>query len=72
MAVLASYAAANDAGNQLDLDAYLRTNVFGSAEFETTEPDGADVAGFAAYLDRYHAGLEVERAAVDALPVEES
>jgi len=31
------------------------------------EPDATDVAGFATYLDRYRAGLTVERAAVDAL-----
>ena len=70
IAVLASYASANAAGNELDLDAYLRKHVFAGAEFETTEPDAADVAGFATYLDRYHRGLHVERAAIDALPVE--
>jgi sugar (pentulose or hexulose) kinase len=70
IAVLASYASANATGNELNLDAYLRKHVFASAEFETTEPDAADVAGFASYLDRYHRGLEVERAAIDALPVE--
>ncbi|WP_309124516.1 FGGY-family carbohydrate kinase [Arthrobacter sp.] len=70
IAVLASYASANAAGNELDLDAYLRKHVFGGAEFETTEPDPADVDGFATYLDRYHRGLQVERAAISALPVE--
>ena len=70
MAVLASYASANAAGDELDLDAYLRKHVFADAEFETTEPDAADVAGFATYLDRYHTGLQVERAAISALPVE--
>ncbi|MGD8167431.1 xylulokinase [Herbiconiux sp. P16] len=51
------------------LDAYLRDRVFAGAGIQTTEPDPADVAGFAAYLDRYRAGLAVERAAVDALPL---
>ncbi|WP_382304146.1 xylulokinase [Herbiconiux sp. UC225_62] len=51
------------------LDAYLRDRVFAGAGIQTTDPDPADVAGFAAYLDRYRAGLAVERAAVDALPL---
>ncbi|MBE9940067.1 hypothetical protein G8C60_13140, partial [Cellulosimicrobium cellulans] len=41
---------------------------FAAAETVTVEPDPADVAGFAAYLERYAAGLAVERAAVTALP----
>ncbi|MCS5718560.1 FGGY-family carbohydrate kinase [Herbiconiux sp. CPCC 205763] len=49
------------------LDAYLRDRVFAGAGIQTTDPDPADVAGFAAYLDRYRAGLAVERAAVEAL-----
>lgn len=69
MAVLASYASATAAGNELDLDAYLRKHVFGDAQFETTEPVAADVDGFVTYLDRYHRGLQVERTAIDALPV---
>ena len=62
MAVLASFV--NEEGA---LDAYLRERVFAGAVFETVEPDATDVAGFATYLDRYRAGLTVERAAVDAL-----
>lgn len=64
MAVLAAYAA-SDTG--LDLDTYLGERVFAGSEFHTTEPEPDDVAGFAAYLTRYRAGLEVERAAVNAL-----
>jgi sugar (pentulose or hexulose) kinase len=62
MAVLASFV-----GSDETLDAFLRDRVFAAAVFETVEPDAADVAGFATYLDRYRAGLAVERAAVDAL-----
>ncbi|MCS5733000.1 xylulokinase [Herbiconiux daphne] len=51
----------------LALDRYLRDHVFAGTTFETAAPDPADVAGFTTYLDRYHAGLAVERAAVDAL-----
>lgn len=67
IAVLAAYARSVADGNSQDLDTYLREHVFTTAELDTAEPDPADVAGFAAYLDRYDAGLAVERAAVDAL-----
>ncbi len=64
IAVLASYLSSAD---ELDLGAYLSERVFADAAFQTVDPDPADVAGFAAYLDRYRAGLAVEAAAVDAL-----
>ncbi|MGY4856892.1 xylulokinase [Cryobacterium sp. AP23] len=67
IAVLASYTAAVATGVDLDLDGFLRERVFGDAEFDTTAPDAADVAGFTAYLDRYSAGLAIERTAVDTL-----
>lgn len=64
IAVLAAYlSAAADA----DLDMYLREQVFGAASFHTVDPDPEDVPGFAAYLGRYRAGLDVESAAVTAL-----
>ncbi|MCU1438367.1 MAG: ATPase [Naasia sp.] len=64
IAVLAAYAAADtDAG----LDAYLRDTVFANAPISTIDPDPEDVAGFAAYLDRYSAGVAVERAALAVL-----
>jgi hypothetical protein len=31
-------------------------------------PDPRDVAGFAAYLVQYEAGLAIQRSAIDALP----
>jgi hypothetical protein len=52
---------------ELSLAAYLDERVFANAEIATAEPDPADVAGFAAYLDRYRAGLAVEAAAVTSL-----
>ncbi|MCU1445689.1 xylulokinase [Cryobacterium sp.] len=67
IAVLAAYTAAVSAGSDLDLDGYLRERVFGDAEFDTTPADPLDVAGFTAYLDRYAAGLAIERTAVDTL-----
>lgn len=64
IAVLASYLSAAD---ELDLGTYLSERVFADAAFDTVDPDPADVAGFAAFLDRYRAGLSAEAAAVDAL-----
>ncbi|AZS38071.1 Ribulokinase [Microbacterium lemovicicum] len=79
MAVLAAFAAhraaahtsaapaAGAAASGADLDDYLLESVFASTTFDTADPEPADVAGFAAWLDRYRAGLAVESAAVDAL-----
>ncbi|GAA2752409.1 xylulokinase [Amnibacterium kyonggiense] len=64
MAVLAAYTAS---GATTDLAAYLDEQVFADAAFRRVEPDPADVAAFAAYLERYRAGLAIEHAAVDAL-----
>lgn len=63
MAVLAAYL--DDA--DVDLPTFLRTRVGAGADVEVVEPDPADVAGYAAYLERYRAGLAVERAAVEAV-----
>ena len=64
IAVLASYLAH---ASETDLSGYLNDRVFAGAETSVVDPDPADAAGFAAYLDRYRAGLAVERTAVDAL-----
>ena len=64
IAVLASYLSA---AAELDLGTYLGERVFADAAFDTVDPDPEDVAGFAAFLDRYRAGLAVEAAAVEAL-----
>ncbi|MFK4837139.1 xylulokinase [Microbacterium sp. ZW T2_14] len=73
IAVLAAYAMtvretdASAAASGISLAAYLDDRVFADAAIATAEPDPADVAGFAAYLDRYRAGLAVEAAAVQHL-----
>ncbi|WP_159501751.1 xylulokinase [Microbacterium sp. 18062] len=67
IAVLAAYASSGAAASGVDLGTYLGERVFGDAVFDTVHPDPADVAGFAAYLDRYRAGLAVEAAAVHVL-----
>lgn len=64
MAVLAAYTAS---GATQDLPAYLDEHVFADAVFRSVEPDPADVEAFAAYLERYRAGLAIERAAVESL-----
>jgi sugar (pentulose or hexulose) kinase len=68
MAVLASFVSAADSG--LGLDSYLAERVFDRATFETADPDAADIAGFAVYLERYRTGLDIERIAVRTLTLE--
>ncbi|MEF2977333.1 xylulokinase [Subtercola sp. YIM 133946] len=72
IAVLAAYTAALTAepDDGPTLEAYLRDRVFDRASFETVHPVADDVAGFASYLARYRAGLDIERAAQTALPLE--
>ncbi|WP_204964572.1 xylulokinase [Microbacterium dextranolyticum] len=50
-----------------ELHRYLDDVVFADAAASVVAPDVTDAAGFAAYLDRYRAGLAIERAAVTAL-----
>ena len=64
MAVLAAYLGAHD---EQSLGEYLAANVFAQAETTVVEPDPVDVAGYAAFLDHYRAGLVVERAATEVL-----
>lgn len=46
---------------------WLASSVFGGAEIETEQPVPADVEGFDVFMERYRAGLAIERAAVDSL-----
>ena len=55
------------AGGGQDLGEYLGTEVFAGADLDVVEPDAVDVAGFSAYLERFEAGLAIERAATAAL-----
>lgn len=64
IAVLAAYLGHADGQ---DLGTYLGTQVFAGADVVVAEPDPADVAGYATFLERYRAGLAVERAATEAL-----
>lgn len=69
IAVLAAYRASAQgaAAPEQDLGAYLGAEVFADAELDVVEPDAEDVAGFSAFLERYSAGLAIERAAVETL-----
>ena len=59
IAVLAAYL-----GHDESLADFLDER-FGEADF--TEPDAADVVGYASYLETYRRGLAIERAAIEAL-----
>jgi sugar (pentulose or hexulose) kinase len=65
IALLASYMI-HKAANE-PLEAYLSNRVFTGENGTTIAPDQADVAGFAAFMERYKKGLVIERAAVDGL-----
>jgi sugar (pentulose or hexulose) kinase len=65
IALLASYML-HRAANET-LEAFLSKKVFAGENSATILPDPADVAGFAAFMDRYGRGLPIERAAVDGL-----
>ncbi len=49
------------------LDGYLEQKVFGGLRGTVHEPDEEDAKGFERFMKRYHAGLPIERAAVESL-----
>lgn len=65
MALLAAYLLNKSDGESLE--AYLNERVFAAETALTIAPDPADVAGFAAFMERYQRGLAIERAAVKGL-----
>ncbi len=65
IAVLAAFLRDRE-GDQTLAD-YLARTVFDRVELVTLEPEDADATGFDAFMERYVAGLAVERAAVEAL-----
>jgi sugar (pentulose or hexulose) kinase len=62
IAVLAAFAAGRPQGRTLA--DHLERTVFAGARLETVRPEPDDVAGFDAFVQRYVAGLPVQRAAV--------
>lgn len=65
IALLASYMKNKRADESLA--DYLSRKVFHGEEGSRVEPDRDDAEGFEKFMERYNAGLQVERAAVDAL-----
>ena len=65
MALLAAYMLYKEEDETLE--AYLVNKVFAESESSTIEPDPIDIEGFAAFMERYKAGLAIEKAAVEAL-----
>jgi len=65
IAILASYLLNKSEGELLE--SYLSAKVFADQKGETLAPDEQDVKSFAVFMERYKAGLVIERAAVDAL-----
>jgi hypothetical protein len=49
------------------LETFLSKDVFSGKESSTFLPDQKDVDGFMAFMERYMAGLPIERAAVESL-----
>ena len=69
IAVLASYSASTAAasGAEQSLPEFLHTRVFRGASFTVVEPYPDDMDGFSSYLDRYRAGLAIERTAAQSI-----
>ena len=65
MSLLASYMLRKTANEPLE--AYLADKVFAGQKGTTIAPDPKDVAGFAAFMERYKKGLAIEKAAVKNL-----
>ncbi len=62
IALLASYLVRKE--DDEALEAYLEKRVFDGKTGSVMNPDANDAAGFAAYIEKYKAGLEVEKTAV--------
>jgi len=65
MALLASFMHRKDAGETLE--DYITQRVFANAVSTCANPNPAGVAGFAAYLERYKASLNAQRAAANLI-----
>lgn len=66
MAILALYATHQATGETLT--DFLDHHIFADSASETLSPDAKDVAGFEDFMTRYINGLEIEMAAIKALP----
>ncbi|KFJ08183.1 sugar kinase [Bifidobacterium tsurumiense] len=66
MAVLADYLWHADT----ELADYLDERVFADSQSTTEQPDAKDVVGFEQYFSRFMEGLPIEKAAIQAIPLE--
>lgn len=65
IALLAAYM--KEKAEKESLQDYLKNKIFAGQESSRLAPDTSDVAGYEKFMERYMAGLAVERAAVDYL-----
>ena len=65
IALLAAYMAQKEDGETLDT--YLDEKVFAGEKGSTIAPSQEDLEGFAAFMARYKAGLDIEKTAVETL-----
>ena len=65
IAVLAGYMLAKEEGESLS--DYLENKIFVGAESTTIAPTAEDVAGYNEFIERYKAGLAIEKAAVESI-----
>jgi len=63
--VLAAYMQWREQGETLS--DYLENKVFVNSKSTTIAPDPEDVKGFQVFIERYKAGLAIEKAAVESL-----
>ena len=67
IALLAAYM--HQKKDEGSLETFLSKNVFSGKESSTFLPDQKDVDGFMAFMERYKAGLPIEKAAVESLRI---
>lgn len=65
IAVLAAYLA--DKRENETLEEFLDNRIFSGMSGETLEPCREDIEGFSVFMERYKAGLEIEKKAVDVM-----
>ncbi len=65
IALLAAYMI--DKGAEEKLEDYLENRIFGELSGETINPYAEDVEGFRIFMERYKAGLAIEKSAIEAM-----
>ncbi len=65
IALLAAYRI--DRKENEKLEDYLEKRIFGAISGETLQPDPADVEGFEIFMERYKAGLAIEKTAIEVM-----